>query len=69
MTEQTQLDFLRAAKAELGVTWDALAALADINPRAFKTYRLPPTSEGFRGMSKLVQNAITAVLEKNRKTH
>lgn len=66
MTEQTQLEFLHAAKSELGVTWDELATLADIAPRALKTYRLPPASAEYRGMPKLARNAITSVLEKNR---
>lgn len=69
MTEQTQLEFLQAAKAELGVTWDELAELADIAPRALKTYRLPPASAEYRGMPKLAHNAIVGVLEKNRKKH
>jgi hypothetical protein len=67
MIEQTQLEFLQEAKAELAVTWDALAALADIAPRALKTYRLPTTSPGYRGMPKLAHNAIVGVLEKNRR--
>lgn len=66
MTEQTQLQFLQTAKAELDVTWDELAALADIAPRALKTYRLPPASAEYRGMPKLARNAIMGVLEKNR---
>jgi hypothetical protein len=67
MTEQTQLEFLQAAKAELSVTWDELAVLADISPRALKTYRLPPASTEYRGMPKLAHNAIAGVLEKNRR--
>lgn len=67
MNEQTQLEFLQAAKAELHVTWDELAALAEISPRALKTYRLPPASAGYRGMPKLAQNAIARVLEKSGK--
>jgi hypothetical protein len=64
MIEQTQLEFLKAAKAELDVTWDELAALADIAPRALKTYRMPAASAEYRGMPKLARNAIVAVLEK-----
>jgi hypothetical protein len=66
MTEQTQLAFLKSAQAELGVTWDDLAAQTDIAPRALKTYRLQPASKGYRGMSKLTQNAIVAALEKGQ---
>lgn len=69
MTDQTQLEFLRDAKAILGVTWDAMAALTDIDPRALKTYRLPPASSGYRGMSKLVKNAIVAALDKHQKNY
>lgn len=67
MTEQTQLEFLRAAKAEVGVTWDELATLADINPRALKTYRMPTNSADYRGMPKLARNAILGVIQKSRK--
>lgn len=66
MSEQTQLEFLHAVKTELGVTWDELATLADIAPRALKTYRLPPASSEYRGMPKLAYNAINGVLEKSR---
>lgn len=67
MADQTQLEFLREAKADLSVTWDELAALADISPRALKTYRLPPTSSEYRGMPKLAKNAIVAVLDRSRR--
>jgi hypothetical protein len=66
MTEPTQFEVLQAAKDELGVTWDELAALADIAPRALKTYRMPPESKDHRAMPKLAFNAIAAVVKKHR---
>ena len=66
MEEQTQLEFLQAVKAELGVTWDELAALTDIEPRALKTYRMPPESKDHRGMNKLARNAVLDALKKHR---
>lgn len=67
MTELTQLEYLQAAKEELGVMWDELAELAGINPRAFKTYRMPPASKDHRAMPNLAKNAIGALLVKHRK--
>lgn len=63
----TQQDYLKAAKAELGVEWDALAELAGIKPRALKTYRMPPDSGDYRNMPDLAKAAIERVLEAHRK--
>lgn len=67
MTEQTQQEYLQAAKEELGLAWDDLAELASIKPRAFKTYRMPSSSKDYRGMSDLARNAIDRLLDQQRK--
>ncbi len=68
---ESQQSFLQAAKAELGLTWDALAIAAGIEPRALKNYRLPDESQNHRGMPKLARRAIEQLLlaheKKNRK--
>ena len=63
MNQKTQQEYLQAAKADLakkhpGITWDEFAALCGIEPRAFKTYRMPETSKDYRAMSKLVRDAV-----------
>jgi hypothetical protein len=72
MTEQTQQEYLKAAKATLGVEWDTLAGLAGINPRALKTYRMPDSSKDHRSLPSLAKSAIDRVLsvhqEKQQKT-
>ena len=67
MTNETQQQFLEAAKADLGVTWDAFAKLAGINPRTFKAYRMPADSKGHRTMNKFVLDAVVKVLSKHKK--
>lgn len=67
MEDETQQQFLEAAKAELGITWDAFADLAGINPRTFKAYRMPSDSQGHRAMSKFVLDAVVKVLNKHKK--
>ncbi|MES2951285.1 MAG: hypothetical protein V4858_22360 [Pseudomonadota bacterium] len=68
---ESQQSFLQVAKAELGLTWDALAIAAGIEPRALKNYRLPDESQNHRGMPKLARRAIEQLLlaheKKNRK--
>ncbi len=68
---QSQQEFLQAAKATLGLTWDALAVQAGIEPRALKNYRMPDDSQNHRGMPKLARRAIEQLLsaheKKNRK--
>jgi hypothetical protein len=69
-SELNQQDFLQAAKVRLGLTWDALAAQAGIEPRALKNYRMPDGSQNHRSMPKLARRVIEQVLseqEKNRK--
>ena len=48
--EQPQQEFLQAAKASLGLTWDELAEQAGIAPRALKNYRMPDDSQNHRSM-------------------
>ena len=65
---ENQQAFLHAAKAELGMTWDALAVAAGIVPRALKNYRMPDGSQNHRGMPKLARRAIEQLLTENKKT-
>lgn len=72
MAEQSQQDYLKAAKATLGVEWDAFAEMAGIKPRAFKTYRMPDSSKDHRSLPDLARRAIDRLLidhgKKMRKT-
>lgn len=58
MTEPTQQELLQALKDALGATWDDVAEKTGITPRALKSYRLPVSSKGFRGMDKFVREAV-----------
>lgn len=49
------------------MTWDDFAELAGIEPRAFKTYRMPEGTGDFRKMPPLAEAAIKALLEKASK--
>jgi hypothetical protein len=64
---QTQQDYLKSAKAALGVEWDALAELAGIKPRALKTYRMPDNSKDHRGLPDLARRAIDGLLVEHQK--
>ena len=64
---ENQQSFLHAAKAELGMTWDALAVAAGIAPRALKNYRMPDGSQNHRGMPRLARRAIEQLLTENKK--
>jgi predicted metallo-beta-lactamase superfamily hydrolase len=68
MEEQSQQDYLKAAKAALGVEWDALAELAGIKPRALKTYRMPDSSKDHRGLPDLARRAIDRLISDHHKT-
>ncbi len=68
MTNLKQQEFLKAAKDELGFTWDELAAQAGINARALKTYRMPDTSKDFRHMPDLARAALSRLLEDRRQS-
>ncbi len=69
MTQKlSQKTWLTAAKRNLantrkGLTWDAFANLVGVEPRTFKTYRMPEDSTNFRRMPALVINAIEALLK------
>lgn len=65
---ENQQSFLHAAKAELAMTWDALAVAAGIAPRALKNYRMPDGSQNHRGMPRLARRAIEQLLTENKKT-
>lgn len=67
MTEQTQQEFLQAAKDAFGCTWDELAAMTGINPRALKTYRMPDESKDFRALNSLARDAVVRALKDNKK--
>lgn len=72
MPDQTQQEYLNAAKAELAkvypkITWDEFAELCGIEPRAFKTYRMPKASKDYRTMQRLARDAVERAL-KNKLT-
>jgi len=50
------------AKKIPGLTWDRFASLADIEPRALKSYRMPVESKDYRVMPKWVYAAIEALV-------
>lgn len=65
---QSQKAWLLAAKRTLskthpGLTWDDFATHAGIEPRAFKTYRMPVDSKDYRKMPPIVEAAIKFLLE------
>lgn len=62
MTEQSQQEYLKAAKATLSVEWDELAKMAGIKPRALKTYRMPDSSNDHRALPDLARRAIDGLL-------
>lgn len=62
-TSDSQKAWLIAAKRMLtktnpGLTWDDFARLANIEPRAFKTYRMPDDSPDYREMPTLARLAV-----------
>lgn len=66
MTEQSQQDYLKAAKATLNVEWDALAEMAGIKPRALKTYRMPDSSKDHRALPALARRVIDGLLAEHQ---
>jgi len=66
MTEQSQQDYLKAAKATLDVEWDALAEMAGIKPRALKTYRMPDSSKDHRALPALARRVIDGLLAEHQ---
>lgn len=68
ISPENQKQFLAAAKKTLSgthgpLTWDEFAKLAKIDPRAFKTYRMPLRSADFRPLPALAEDAILRLLE------
>lgn len=67
-SSQSQKAWLSAAKRTLsrarpGLTWNDFSQLAGIDPRAFKTYRMPEQSADYRKMPSLVESTIKNLLE------
>ena len=58
-----QKDFLNRIKNQLGVTWDELAKLSGINPRAMKSYRMPSDSRGYRPMPETARNMLEQLVQ------
>lgn len=70
----SQKAWLTAAKRTLskfhpGVTWDGFAKLAGIDPRAFKTYRMPEESSDYRAMPTLARSAVEKLLQPPLASH
>jgi len=51
-----------------GLTWDVFAELAGIEPRAFKSYRMPEDSKDFRTMPPHARAAIEALIVRANST-
>jgi hypothetical protein len=66
-SEPSQQAFLQAAKVAVGMTWDAFAVAAGIEPRALKNYRMPADSQNYRGMPKLARLAIERLVAEESK--
>ncbi|WP_157378699.1 hypothetical protein [Aliagarivorans taiwanensis] len=64
----SQQEYLKGVKVELGVTWDKLAELANIKPRALKTYRMAETSKDYRVLPPLAKDAIERVRSDAQRT-
>lgn len=58
MAEQSQQDFLKTVKGELGVTWEELSDIIGVKYRAIKTYRMPEGSKDHREMKAMVRGHI-----------
>lgn len=65
--QQSQQEFLQAAKVALGITWDEFAVQSGITARALKNYRLPDTSQNHRSMPKLAWRAVQQLLDAHTK--
>jgi len=66
--EASQKQFLTEAKKVLStrhgrVTWDEMAILVGVEPRAMKTYRMPPESTDYRSMPAPVRSAIEELIK------
>ncbi|MDQ1816353.1 hypothetical protein RBA41_23940 [Massilia sp. CCM 9210] len=69
MKELSQQELLLALKNALDVTWDEVAAHTGIAPRALKSYRLPVSSTGYRGMDKFVRDVAEKALFETKNKH
>lgn len=64
----TQKDYLQATKTALGAnTWGDLAELADVAPRALKTYRMPEASGDYRAMPSPVKKVFEMLIADKKK--
>lgn len=68
LAEHNQIAFLNHAKLVLSrvhkrMTWDRMAELAKIEPRALKTYRMPENSSDHRAMPICARRQIEALME------
>jgi len=68
VVKQSQKSFLTMVKQKLSkldrrdLTWDEMAGMAGIEPRALKTYRVPEASADYRAMPPVVVAAIKGLL-------
>lgn len=62
MNEKSQQELLQDLKEAMAGTWDDVAARTEIAARTLKSYRLPASSKGYRGMDKFVRRAIEGLL-------
>ncbi|OLP04493.1 hypothetical protein [Rhodoferax antarcticus] len=63
-----QKDYLQATKTALGAnTWDELAEMAGVAPRALKTYRMPEGSGDYRTMPRPMQKVFEMLLAEKKK--
>lgn len=69
LPKSSQKSWLTAVKRGLSrrypdLTWDDFARLAEIDPRAFKTYRMPERSENYRTMPDHIHLRVEKLLER-----
>lgn len=63
MKNEYRQAFLKVCKTRLNVTWDEFATLCGLEPRAFKTYRMPEGSKNVRRVPGLVFDRVLDVME------
>ncbi len=64
----SQKEWLTSVKRSLtsegrSLTWDDFASMLDIEPRTFKTYRMPDDSKNFRKMPSILKEKIESLLK------
>lgn len=63
----SQKAYLQATKQALGAcTWDQLAEMAGVAPRALKTYRMPEKSQDYRVIPGPVKKVLEMLIEAKR---